>query len=74
MLGNGAAEGLAKWREEGCPVKSRQEKFDEKPTRKRAMDLFCLQCMGGEDTEGVRVTVRDCTSPKCPLFIYRPYK
>jgi hypothetical protein len=36
-------------------------------SRKAAMKVFCLQCVGY-----VRTEVTKCTSPQCPLFPYRP--
>jgi len=38
-------------------------------SRKAAIDLFCLMCMGFE-----RESVRGCTAPDCPLFKFRPYQ
>lgn len=38
-------------------------------SRKSAIDLFCLMCMGFE-----RESVRGCTAPDCPLFKFRPYQ
>lgn len=35
-------------------------------TRSTAMTLFCTECLGFEGNPSV-----DCTSPFCPLFIYR---
>jgi ribosomal protein L44E len=67
-------EGLQKWRDEGSPTKSRQERFDEKPTRKLAIDLMCVQCFGGEGEAGLRDSIRDCTAWECPLRMYRPYQ
>ena len=34
-------------------------------SRKQAISLFCMECMGWE------VHPNDCTSPMCPLFPYR---
>lgn len=51
-----------------------KEKFEEKPTRKLAIELFCISCMGGEDNIGYRQLIKDCTSWGCPLRRYRPYK
>lgn len=70
---NKALEAARKARKEGN-VKSRREKFEERPTRKLAIDLMCLHCLGGEGEPGVRNQVRNCTSVNCPLYIYRPYK
>ena len=60
--------------EEGITNKTLREKYNEKPTRKAAIDLFCQECMGGEDEPGVRSHIRKCTATKCPLYPYRPYK
>jgi hypothetical protein len=39
----------------------------EETSRKAAMDLFCIQCMGGECSE-----IAKCTAPACPLYPWRP--
>ena len=67
-------EALKAWREAGSPTKTRQEKFDEKPSPLKAIGLFCISCLGGEDEPGIRTHVRECVSKKCPLYMYRPYK
>lgn len=68
-------EGLQKWKENGMVSKSRQEKFEEKPTRRLAIDLFCIECVGGEEEQGYRNIIRNCPSEgRCPLYMYRPYK
>ena len=36
---------------------------------KKAIRLFCLECVCGE-VEGIR----ECTAPLCPLYSFRPYK
>jgi hypothetical protein len=36
-------------------------------SRKAAMHAFCLECCGWQIKE-----VYLCTSPQCPLFLYRP--
>lgn len=56
------------------PVVARSEKFKTAPTRKLAIELMCMECMGGESSPGVRAHVKGCTSPKCPLYCYRPFK
>ena len=48
------------------------QKLQEKPTRKRAIDAMCWDCMGGG--VGVRESIKNCTAPKCPLYQYRPYQ
>jgi len=39
-----------------------------KMTRKKAMDCFCMECMGWEDSP------RDCGAPLCPIYSFRPGK
>jgi len=51
-------------------------------TRAQAMQLFCRECMGytrhrGGDSESqawrkAGQMARECTDPKCPLYIFRP--
>ena len=36
-----------------------------------AIKAFCCECMGWEDYHR---GIRDCTSPACPLFPYRPFQ
>jgi hypothetical protein len=75
-MNENAKEGLKKWRESGeVPErKTRQEKFAEKPTRKLAIDLACIHCIGGEKEPGMREMIKECTVKDCSLYIYRPYK
>lgn len=42
---------------------------DQKPTRALAILAMCHHCMGGY-ADGKE----SCTSPKCPLFFWMPYK
>lgn len=51
--------------------KSLKERFDESPTRKNAINLFCQHCMGGEDNPTWRSDVRNCASGTCPLHTFR---
>lgn len=42
-----------------------------------AIDAMCAHCMGctmEEINPGFRTFIRECTSPKCPLFAVRPYQ
>ena len=34
-----------------------------------AVKVHCLECVGWDKEE-----VQKCTSPACPLFLYRPYR
>ena len=46
-------------------------------TRKNAINAFCAQCMGCTDEwlePGFRKAIRECTSPKCALYDWRPYQ
>ena len=38
-------------------------------SRGAAVKAFCLECVGWN-----RKSVRDCTSPACPMFLYRPFR
>lgn len=67
-------EGLAKWRESGGKSQSRSDKFKVNPTRKLAIEIFCIQCLGGEDEPGIRNHVKNCCCTQCPLYQYRPFK
>lgn len=52
-------------------------KAKAKPTRGNAIKAMCAHCMGctEESVEpGFRSLIRDCGSPKCPLFAFRPYR
>ncbi len=39
-----------------------------------AINAKCYECVGGEDGENQVKYIRECTSPKCPLFNIRPYR
>jgi hypothetical protein len=60
-------------------IRTKREVFNEKNTRKSAIDLFCVECMGGEGNTGYRADIRACTcGPEsklpCSLYEWRPYK
>jgi hypothetical protein len=45
-------------------------------SRKLAIDAMCFHCMGCTKDHmepGVKGSIRNCTSPDCPLFAFRPY-
>ena len=77
-----SVEALKKWREEhpdGPPrsdPKNLMEKWQDKDTRKTAIEAKCWECCGGsaEYVTGVRAAIRECTAQRCPLFNWRPYK
>ncbi|HUT61068.1 MAG TPA: hypothetical protein VNA25_24740, partial [Phycisphaerae bacterium] len=50
--------------------RSRYLKAMDGGSLRAGVDAFCAECMGWEDLPD---SVRDCTSPLCPLFPYRPY-
>lgn len=35
------------------------------------VNAFCRECVGWED---LPFSVRNCTAPACPLYLYRPYQ
>ena len=79
MINAKAAEALKKWREEhpdGATQRNLMEKWQDKDTRKTAIEAKCWECCGGsaEYVTGVRAAIRDCTAQRCPLFNWRPYK
>lgn len=52
-------------------------KFQENPTRSKAIHAMCATCMGCTEQAiepGFRGMIRDCTSVKCPLHSFRPYQ
>ena len=72
-------DGLQAWREAGSPVLSPWEKLRDRPSLKRAVTAKCCDCMGWEENaksmpSGLRKDVRDCTSTKCPLYVFRPWQ
>lgn len=56
-------------------VTSPTQKAQEDPkSYKKAVVAFCYECMGGDGEPKARDHVRNCTAPKCPLFLVRPWK
>ena len=52
-------------------------RFRAKPTRGSAIKAKCAECMGCNDTAtepGFRTSIRECPSPMCPLYPFRPYQ
>lgn len=45
-----------------------------KHSRKRAIHLKCVECVGGKDEPGYREEIRRCFSYSCPLREFRPYQ
>jgi hypothetical protein len=43
-------------------------------SRKASIDAFCWSCMGGDGNVGVSRMIRECSSPGCSLFGFRPYQ
>ena len=43
-------------------------------SRKAAVDAFCWGCMGGDGNVGVPSMIRECSSPGCSLFGFRPFQ
>jgi hypothetical protein len=41
-------------------------------SRKTAINVFCLHCMGWD--HGAREAVAECSATGCPLWVYRPYQ
>lgn len=71
-----ARETMDKLREQGIAVrrKSPLERLAEEPkSLRRAITAFCYQCMGGDADQGVRGSIRACSSTSCPLWDVRPY-
>lgn len=54
------------------------EKFIVKNgSRTAAINAMCAQCVGCTENHlepGFRTTIKECTSPKCALYKFRPYK
>jgi len=47
------------------------------PSRKRAIEAKCAECMGCTEDhleEGFKREIRNCTAPHCPLYPLRPYQ
>jgi hypothetical protein len=45
--------------------------YTREATMRQAVKAKCQECMGWED---VVASVRNCSSPTCPLLGYRPYQ
>jgi len=45
------------------------DKAMEGKSRRAAIKAFCLECVHWQKEE-----IRLCTSPDCPLYLYRPYR
>ena len=43
-------------------------------SRKAAIDAYCWNCLGGDGSVGVTRMIRECSSPGCALFAFRPYQ
>lgn len=45
---------------------------------KKAIAAMCFQCFGGTEDElpdgGWKELIRTCTSPKCAIYRFRPYR
>ena len=72
------AAGKALWRESGAKAEYNPiVKLETTNTRGQAIKAMCAHCMGctREEVEpGWRDNVRNCTSPACPLFGFRPFQ
>jgi hypothetical protein len=44
------------------------DRFEAKPSPKRAIKLFCLECLCCD-----RTAIKECTAKDCPLYQYRPF-
>jgi len=49
--------------------KSKYKKAMTGKSLRGAVDAFCLECVQWQREE-----VRLCSSPTCPLYLYRPFK
>lgn len=51
------------------------ERAQRRPTSLRlAITAKCWECQGEDSDPGVRARVRDCASPRCPLYPVRPWQ
>ncbi len=67
-----AAHGkLREWIKVQSPVHLPLVDAIEKGSMKAAIKLQCIQCMGFEN---VAESIRTCTSKRCTLYAFRPYK
>jgi len=51
--------------------------FSLVPSRKRAIDAKCAECMGCTKEhleEGYKNEIRNCSAQACSLYFFRPYK
>ena len=55
-------------------VRTPRERFEQNPTRQKAIEAFCYDCMGAGQDSDWKKAIRHCTSPKCSLFTFRPYQ
>lgn len=59
------------------PPSTPLSRFQDRPTLKRAVSLFCCHCMGYEldgSDKVPKLDVMNCTAKNCPLYSFRPYK
>ncbi len=50
-----------------------KEATDNRTSRKRAIELFCKECIFDSHAAGTwREQVADCPAKNCPLFHFRP--
>ena len=55
--------------------KTPTERASARPTSLRlAVTAKCWECQGEDSDPGVRARVRDCASPRCPLYPVRPWQ
>lgn len=54
---------------EEFPLRHRELAARAVTSRAAAVKLFCLECVGY-----VVADVRNCTAPKCPHWLHRPYQ
>jgi len=43
-------------------------------SRAKAIKAKCYECMGGEDSDNWKKSVKHCSSMGCPLLALRPYQ
>lgn len=66
-----AARKAAGLRATRTPIEAAQ---DNPKSLRKAITAKCYECMGGGQERGWKQLIRDCTSPKCPLWPVRPYQ
>lgn len=73
-----AQEAMRAKREAGEEVERRnpmEKHLDEPSSRALAVAAKCFDCVGGLNADGgYRRCIRECASPRCPLYNFRPYK